>query len=1227
MRTKLWSTLLVLVLLCACVAGVLMFSAQAEGTDVQFYVDESSDGSDGTNFKSLDSAMAAAYAKKDWGANDTLTITLKTDSSAAGTNQIFNVLPIFCDTGKLLPITIDGTSAKYEMELSGAVGTSSSWKNAGCTNNYTFKNLTLPWGNNYVRFLAGIGQITFDGCTITGGTNYRLSGGCASMATLRGVSKENYEAMTTMGKEGVPVFTSSVTIKNMSITDNYLVNARAYNGGFDTSGDTNAAKCGASVTNKNVKSVMILGEGANVGRVKVINCTSSSANAYDEIVYRVEDGAKFAGMFVYTETAETYGDVSVYLGGTCTANYIRGFNANTTIHGDFSFELDNLRFTTNPSMSYTVAIGAGMDGIVDGNASITVTSGNYSADYPIYGFLRGNAKSFTSNIKGGTVGKFAPIALVSGLQGQILGKITNNVTGGTVTNFYGCGNDSEIAEADNTSVENNVTGGTITNFYGATKNGAFNGTVTNNISGNANITAFYGSGEQGRAKSTVLNKVSGGAIGEFYGGAKNAQGCGSIENVITGGEFGTYYGGGKAAATISNGIKNEISNATFKKTSYMGSVAGNVSGTGITNVIHSGTFNAMLYCGSQDSGSGKVAQITTTIEGGQFSGNVFGGNKAGVVTTMIHNTVKGGTFRGTYFYGGNENATFNVAESDTADTVRVKNDIEGGSFLRIVGGSATAKIDGSVINNVSTDISIGALNAQGTAFTGGAFYGGNANSGEITGTVTNTFNGTQEGKTVATVPVIYGGNNNSTDSIGKIVNKLESGVFCAVYGGNNYGGDAPIENTVTGGVFVADSINTLDEETNYFCGGNRVADLTSDVKTTITGGTLLNVYAGTLQGNDSGNVELILLPVEKNLTILGKAYGITSSLSKAQNPICIGKDTYLSFAVSDPENYVYVLQTEAWEFDCYVSIPGNKNDISYSQAEGVAPGAVYVDYLSDKLILRCGNMANVESVSLILTDRIAIKVYFAKGRVYEGFTYSFTGLRGEPLAFGTEADLVEEGDYYYAVLPAIGLSDFEKPFLLTGNYLRTEEMSIIGLADLGAKYYDGKDEKAANLFRSIADLGRSANAGVAENGLTSETVVYTPTAAPVKAGTDVLDMKTMTLVMSNAVGISFKGVAAAPDTAFDVYVDGQKVTELCGITVSTQKNGSGTYDVTVDLFLNVSAMSKEIKIELKDGDTTYLAMYTRADYLAQQIINQNAEGKDLAEDLLVYIQAVDAYKA
>jgi len=223
---------------------------------------------------------------------------------------------------------------------------------------------------------------------------------------------------------------------------------------------------------------------------------------------------------------------------------------------------------------------------------------------------------------------------------------------------------------------------------------------------------------------------------------------------------------------------------------------------------------------------------------------------------------------------------------------------------------------------------------------------------------------------------------------------------------------------------------------------------------------------------------------------------------------------------------------------------------------------------------------------------------------------------------------MEEGDYYYTILPAIGLSEFDKPFLLSGNYLRTIEMSVEGLADLGAAYYSGKDAKAEKLFQSIADLSRTANGGKARYGLTPEAVTYTPTATAVKGNTDVLDIQSVTLMMSNAVGLSFRGVAAAPDTVINVYADGQKVTDFCGITVSEEKNATETYDVSVDLYLNVAAMSREIKIELvnADGSASYLTVYTRADYLAHLIAGQ-PEAKKAAQDLLSYIQAVDAYIA
>lgn len=1221
MRTKVWSLLVTFVLLFACVTGALMLNAQAaEGTTYQWVVNgEATDTTGEPNewtFVSIDAAIQ--YAKSQtaftWGKDDQLIVHIADDNATAANatgRKLFNVNSIFRADHTLLPITIDGDDpATPEVERNGFAlngtgytHTNNSYYGIACTNSYYFKGMDLNWGASAIAFRSGCGQVTFDGVTF-GGTSMTLSADATSSAVFPGWKDNNFNAM----KNSEGYYEISLTLKNLTYSTDVTnaVCARNWSGGFTVNLGS------SSLTAAQTRSKLVIGTGATVKNVSIVGSSVSSGVVSNAYCLSMEGGT-VTTVYGVRGSSEVYGNIMTEISSGSVANFYPGPNLGK-LHGN----------VTN-----TVTDGS-VNGHFRGGGAATGTQNGNITNY-IYG---GSLKDVRFGSENGTIN-------------------------GNVTNYLG-------NKAKNMKF-------TTTGFAGGNATGgAINGTITNYFDYVKVTGTFYGGPRMGLAEYVVNHFSDGydgdGVVNVFCGGNSASNGGAikySITNNINGGKFGSYLHCGSlstAWATLDENEKpayriiNNVAGGSFLRlccasngagidTAVKNTFTGNISvavalygGYGDDKDSAGKTVNAIensfaanftgaggVYGGSMN---GAVGTITNTFSGGSFANTVYAGSKAGTVKS-IANTVKGGTFGGTYFYGGNENATFEVATSDTAETVRIKNDIEGGSFLRIVGGSSAAKIDGSVVNNVSTDITIGAMNAQSTAFTGGAFYGGNANSGEITGTVTNTFNGTQEGKTVATVPVIYGGNNNSTGSIGKIVNKLESGVFCAFYGGNNYGGDSPIENTVTGGVFVDDSINTLDGQTNYFCGGNRVADMTERVKTTITGGTLRNVYAGTLQGNDSGTVELDLLPVATNLTVLGKAYGITGATSNGANPICIGRDSYLSFAVSDPENYVYVLQTEGWDFDCYVSIPGNENDIGYNQAEGVAPAALYVDYLTDRVILRCGKLGVAENVSLILTDRIAIKVYFAKGSVLEGFTYSFTNLRGEVLASGTEADLTEDGDYYYVVLPAIGLSEFDKPFLLSGNNLRTVDLSIVDLADLGASVYGETDTKAANLFRSIADLGRAANGGETEYNLTVETVNYTPTEPSKKENTDALEVHTMALMMSNAVGISFRGDAAASDTAISVLVNGQDVTQYCAITVSQKANTEGRFDVSVDMYLNVSSMSKEIKIELKnaDGSLGYLTMYTRVDYLAQTIASQVPEKKDLAEDLLAYIQAVGAYVA
>ena len=77
-----------------------------------------------------------------------------------------------------------------------------------------------------------------------------------------------------------------------------------------------------------------------------------------------------------------------------------------------------------------------------------------------------------------------------------------------------------------------------------------------------------------------------------------------------------------------------------------------------------------------------------------------------------------------------------------------------------------------------------------------------------------------------------------------------------------------------------------------------------------------------------------------------------------------------------------------------------------------------------------------------------------------------------------------------------------------------------------------------------------ASIKLAADGQTAEAVSYTPSGTTVKGGTDEVEVKSVALLMSNAVGISLRGTAASAEPSLDVFVNGQKVTDFCGISVS-----------------------------------------------------------------------------
>lgn len=1024
-----------------------------------------------------------------------------------------------------------------------------------------------------------------------------------------------------------------------------VVSARQMAGGYTTTDNGD----GLTIKAENTRNKLVLGDGAKVGAVTVVNgkvVSSVPSNAYvletqngatvgavngclDDVVYgeiiNNISGGTISSFYGAGQKPTLYGNVTNnYTGGTIST--YRGGSHSGTIHGNVTNNFGTKDQSKTPEIAGFVG-GNHETGAIKG----TITNNYYSVKMRgvMYGGNRkGEVGKIVNNFYDGfnlTRGDTNAQYCGSNSTGKVLNYIENNFYGGTFTNtnaasqdFY-CGNATNASFGDPAEtiayrIKNTFKGGTFTGYrlicgsnsenLASDPYGIWN-VFEDDTDGSYVVpkVAFYATKSQSISK--VKNTFNGTLKNAIYCGS-NSGDVGSITNEFLSGcnQTSYIYAGNNSSGTVDS-IVNKLEGGKINHF-YGAGRAGSVGS--VTNVVGAveteGPEITNFYGGSYIESS-SVETIANTIRSGSFTNSAYGGSLAGIVG-KITNEIIGGVFNSNYYVCGNNTATF--TEVTDKSTVRIENNVSGGTFLRLVGGSYNADVDGTIQSVYNTAI---------VATT--AIYAGNASSGDIAGTIYNTINGTVTDQK-ATIRVFYGGNNNAGGTIGSIVNIVNGGQLRAFYGGCNYAGKPmSISNTVLGGVFGCEYFRELEDESIYFCGGSRVADLVSDVNTTIKGGTLINIFAGTLLGNDSGEVKLTVAP-EGELTVLGKAYGITGAVSNEANPICIGKDSYLSFAACSDSDRIYVCQVQAWDEDSYVSVPNTQITIGWSNGDGVTGTPANV-VRGDNTYLMFGDPATVDAVSLVLTDRIAIKAYFAKSSVSDGFTYSFSSLDGVVLASGTKAELTPDGEYYYVVLPAIGLADFEKPFLLSGDSLQTFDMSVTGLADFGADYYDGKDAKAKRFFQSIGDLGRSANGNETVYGLTAEAVSYTASGTTVKGGTDELDVQSMALMMSNAVGISLRGVAASDDLGFDVFVNGQKVTELCGISFSEGQNG--TYDVSVDLYFSASAMSEEFKVELKnaDGSVTYLETYNRLDNVAQKI------GTSLAEDLLVYIQAVAACKA
>ena len=181
---KLLSILVSAVLLCACIAGVLVMGSSAS-TESATYVVGTGEG----QYENIRDALRAAadVAKNEgWAADAKLVIEFTgTDTSALldakdklsgeSTLLMFGQPTIFRSNGTKLPITIKGTAADcYSNEISFIAGASTaSPKQYAFANDYVFEDLYFAAarnndGDNSVYLFAGSGNVEFQNVQLVG---------------------------------------------------------------------------------------------------------------------------------------------------------------------------------------------------------------------------------------------------------------------------------------------------------------------------------------------------------------------------------------------------------------------------------------------------------------------------------------------------------------------------------------------------------------------------------------------------------------------------------------------------------------------------------------------------------------------------------------------------------------------------------------------------------------------------------------------------------------------------------------------------------------------------------------------------------------------------------------------------------------------------------------------------------------------------------------------------
>ncbi len=475
---------------------------------------------------------------------------------------------------------------------------------------------------------------------------------------------------------------------------------------------------------------------------------------------------------------------------------------------------------------------------------------------------------------------------------KIYGNVNLTINGGTIINAFG----GSKGETNTNGVDAEISGNVQLNLFGGTVHHAFGGSnYKGNISGQVTVNVLdtvttcplaldtvYGGGNlapytpsSATLTSPAVNVIHGAVTKYVYGGGLGSSAVVTANPVVT---------VGYDAATMSTLVNGIVAPsytlptdplATVGYDIYGGGDAANVNGTSTVRVQRCNTTAKYVY------GGGNAADVTNTqvyVSGGVID-TIFGGGHGDnapshtVVANVTGNgavTISGGTigkvFAGCNLNGSiNGNMNLNIAKSTDSGACDMYigeayggGNMAAGKAATITIGCTGTIVDGAdghianpgnigttlegigtvygganranITNNIQLDINNGMINKV---------FGGNNNSGEISGTVQVNINKTGDCWYVGEV---YGGGDHAPYSGTPNVNIMAGTVYRNVYGGgNDITADDP-DNPTCG---VAGSNVEMT-------GGNVLLGVYGgcNLKGTVTENSLVKIYGGTVGSSE-----------------------------------------------------------------------------------------------------------------------------------------------------------------------------------------------------------------------------------------------------------------------------------------------------------------------------------------------------------------------------------------